>query len=709
MVLRRWLTDRPLWVGIIAIVAFGSLPTAGADPGGIERFAGGPTTGEPALESQLNLPRGVAVAPDDSTYISDEGNYRVVRVASDGTLAHVAGIGDPASSGDGGPASGAAIHTPHDLEFDESGALFIAEEGASNGRVRRIDPSTGVITTVAGGGRSLEATRQAFTQQLQMPATLASISVSGITVAGTHLYIADHYQHVVYEVDLAAQDPQISVVAGRYSTGGFAGDGGPATSALLDEPLDVEVGPTGTLYIADGENRRIRAVDAVGNISTFAGSGTCCTTSNGVPALTARFDLLSGLDWHAGNLYLSDLAGRIYRIDAGEMIWRVAGFGVSQGEGVPAMSARIRIPASLALDLDGNILVPTDNRIRRIDASTATIATIVGSTTFGDGGRALNATIYSPTGLATWNGSVWISQSSGNRVRRVFPDGTITTVAGGGTATAADGLPANSVSLRSDGIDADSLGNLFIATPNAPRIWRVDASTGLLSTVAGTGTTGFSGDGGPATAADLDGPTDVDVAPDGRVLIADATNRRVRMVDNDGTIRTVAGNGIYGTGGDLGPAVAASLRLVYGVAWDGVGGFYIADIGARSVRHVDAAGTITTVAGRGVIATGFLGPELSRPVENIPARSASLGEITDVIVAPDGSLIIPDASRSVVWKVDTLGFLHVVAGNGFVGGSGDGGPATAARLTRPNAVALDSAGALYIAEDYVHRIRRVQP
>jgi hypothetical protein len=304
-------------------------------------------------------------------------------------------------------------------------------------------------------------------------------------------------------------------------------------------------------------------------------------------------------------------------------------------------------------------------------------------------------------------GNLFIADASNHRVRRVdAASGIITTVAGGVSLVfpdIGDGGPATSARLRLlSGVAVDAVGNLFIADRNHQRIRRVDASTGIITTVAGTGFRGFSGDGFPATSASLGDPSGVAVDAFGNLFIADERNHRIRRVDAaSGIITTVAGNGIRGFSGDGGLATSASLRNPFDVALDAAGNLFIADASNHRIRRVDAAsGIITTVAGGGFSVFPDIG-------DGGPATSASLAFPTGVAVDAAGNLFIADNSNQRIRRVAPSGVITTVAGDGSFGFSGDGGPATQASLAGPRGVAVDSAGSLFIADERNHRIRRV--
>ncbi len=275
----------------------------------------------------------------------------------------------------------------------------------------------------------------------------------------------------------------------------------------------------------------------------------------------------------------------------------------------------------------------------------------------------------------------------------------------GASGFSGDGGPATAASLAGPvGVAVGADGSVYIADFGPNRIRRVGAD-GIITTVAGNGTIGFSGDGGPATTASLHFPTSVALAPDGSLYFVDSVNLRIRRVGLDGIITTVAGNGTIGSSGDGGPATAASLALPVGVAVGTDGSLYIADTGSGRIRRVGADGIITTVAGNGTY--GFSGDGGS-------ATAASLAGPGGVAVSADGSVYFADSGNNRVRRVGPDGIITTVAGNGSGGFSGDGGLATAASLNNPSGIAVGGDGSLYIgvagiANSGNSRIRQIKP
>jgi sugar lactone lactonase YvrE len=320
----------------------------------------------------------------------------------------------------------------------------------------------------------------------------------------------------------------------------------------------------------------------------------------------------------------------------------------------------------------------------------------------GDGGPATSAVLNVPYGVAMMpDGGFVASSLSNDEVRRVSPDGTITTLAGGLlNGFSGDGGPATSARLNLPmGVAVQPDGGVLIADSNNHRIRRVSPE-GTISTVAGNGTEGFSGDGGPATAAQLDLPVAVAATRDGGFLIADYLNNRIRRVSPAGTITTVAGIGAEGFSGDGGPATSARLGFPNSVSATADGGFLIADFVNNRVRRVSPDGTITTIAGTG--GWGFSG-------DGGPATQAQLNSVAEAVETADGGLLIVDTGNNRVRRVSPDGTITTVAGiGGFPGSfSGDGGLATLAGLNAPGGVALTASGGFLIADSNNNRVRFV--
>ncbi len=328
----------------------------------------------------------------------------------------------------------------------------------------------------------------------------------------------------------------------------------------------------------------------------------------------------------------------------------IAGTGTSGfgGDGGPAITARLDWPIGVTVDAAGNLYIPDRNnhRVRKVDTE-GIITTIAGTGVggySGDGGPAADAQLYLPWGVAVnAAGIIYIADFSNHRVRKVDTEGIITTIVGTGVGGySGDGGPATDAQI--DGpfeVAMDAANNIYIADRHNHCIRKVDTS-GVISTVAGNGVAGYSGDGGPAANAQLNGPFGLAMDAAGDIYIADYYNHRIRKVNTSGVISTVAGNGVGGYSGDGRSATDAQLHLPYRVAVDAVGNIYIADYNNRRIRKVDTSGVISTVAGNGVL--GYSG-------DGGPSVDAQLSGPVGVAVDAAGNLYIADLWNDCIRKI----------------------------------------------------------
>ena len=560
-----------------------------------------------------------------------------------------------------------------------------------------------IINTVAGGG---VGDGGAATSAGLLGSYGAAVDSAG------NLYVADAGNNRIRKI--AAATGVISTVAGNGS-GSFAGDGGVATSASLASPSGVAVDSAGNLYVADTGNHRIRKITAAtGIISTVAGNGPYLYAGDGGAATSASLSYPKGVAVDsAGNFYVADSGHNLIRkvTAATGLITTVAGNGrcCYTGDGGAATSASLFSPSSVTIDQTGNLYVADsyNHRIRKITAATGIISTVAGNDTYGftgDGGAATSASLYIPMGVAVDNaGNLYVADSSNGRIRKItMATGVITTVAGNNSSGfTGDGGPATSASLQYPaGITIDSAGNLYIAD-HAGLIRKVTAATGVISTVAGNRISDFIGDGGAATSAGLLSPQGVAVDSVGNFYVADRLSHRIRKVTAaTGVITTVAGNGSGSYAGDGGAATSASLNEPYSVAVDGAGNIYVADRLDHRIRKITAAtGVISTVAGNGgACYTG----------NGVAATDTCLASPHGVAVDSAGNLYVAQAEDNRIRKITAAtGVISIVAGDGGAGFSGDGAAATRTSLNYPDGVAVDSAGNLYVADSYNQRIRKI--
>ena len=744
--------------------------------------------GCPSADSALSNPTGVAVDSAGNLYIADANDNIIRKVsAATGEITTVAGtVSASGFSGDTGPATSAELNNPNAVAVDAAGDLFIVDLG--NVRIREVSAATGDINTIAGNGS------KGYTGD-HNPATSAEFSSPGgiaVNPAGTLVYIGDSGNHVVRLVNLTTGIITTYAGNGTIGTldqGGNIGVGGPATSAELGSPNGVALDSQGNLYIADTYNSAIWKVTAsTGTISVVVGNGHPNYGGDGGQATVATLYFPIGVTVaSSGNLFIADTQNCIIREvnTATGIITTVAGNTQSAGgncqnpnftlagvkDGGPATLAELYEPDGVAVDSKGNIYIADtqDNRIRKVAAANSLPQTNVGSAS-----AAQNVPLYISNSLSI--SSITVAQSLGGLQeftvgaisgcvadgvtqngagsicmvpitfhpgypglqeaplevvtsagtfyfglsgiglgpQAALLPGVITTVAGTGVGGyTGDNGPATSATFYGVfDVAVDYAGNQYIDDYNNNVFRKVAAATGIVTTFAGSGTVGTSGDNGPATSAEFLLALAAGTDAAGNVYIADTNNNRIREVNAvTGIITTdvgvccgVAGaftTGASGYNGDGIPSDDAKLTLPYGVATDGAGNLYIADFGNNRIREVSAAtGLISTVGGNGT--GGYTG-------DNGPATSAELNSPDAIAVDSAGNIYFADSYNRVIRKITAAtGIITTVAGDGTFGETGDNGPATSAELKMPTGVAVDAAGDLYITDLNTFNVRKVE-
>ena len=446
----------------------------------------------------------------------------------------------------GQPATQAVLVRPTGVALDGLGNVYIADAGhlrSLQSRLRREIHHRGwkrQLTVTPDGGK----------------ATSAGLCPQGgiASDAAGNLYIPDSLSNSIRKVDTKGT---ITTAAGTLGSEGFSGDQGQATSARLNDPLDVAIDPDGTLWIADTYNFRVRKVMA-GTILTVAGNAGWGYAGDGGAATSAQLGGPTAVALDAsGNLFIADSNNaRIRKVDKTRTIATVAGDGVPGSSGDPgaAIDAQLYAPTGVAVDAAGDIYIAdgTASELRKVDAS-GNIGTLTGS------GRAVSVTLDAA-------GNRYVSDTD-NRVRKIDANGVITIVAGNGTpGSLGDGAAATAAQLNlPQGIALDALGNLYIADRGNNRVRKVDLAHNI-TTVAGDGTWGHAGENVPAITAELSTPMGVAFDPKGNLLIADSSS--VRQVDKNGIITTLAGG----------------LNSAQGIAVDSGGRIYVGETGNGVVR-----------------------------------------------------------------------------------------------------------------------------
>ncbi len=649
--------------GIITTVA-GEAPISG------NATTGGTTNGytgdnRKATLAHLNSPSGIASDQAGNLYIADTTNNRIRKVDTNGIITTFAGNGVASNTGDGGPAVLASLWNPEGVLADVNGNVFIAD--TRNNRIRLVNPS-GIISTVAGTCLPLFSRSGTTGQSVSIPCAGGTANGSSGGAAG-------------------------------FSFPGIAGsDGSLATQAPLNAPRGLALDVNGNLYVADS--------------CPLTGTPAACTTGTGFVGSNNRIRIIS----------------------PSGVINTVAGGGTLPNDGVQALRASLNVPRAVTIDPNGRVVFADslNGRIKAIDPVTGTIVTLAGQSIFGgDGGPGPSAFLSNPRGVAVDGaGNIYIADTNNNRIREVT-GGIINTIAGTGAAGFAGDLsatqliaPATSARLSAPSCIASSAGGLvYFADRGNNRVRRI-ASDGTITTIAGNGTSGFSGNGQPAVNAMLNSPNCVALDSTGQILaIADTGNNAIRLITlATGLISTPAGNCnnatgvcVSGSSGDGDFATFSYLNGPQGVAIDPSGNIFIADTGNHLVREILAAnGVIQTVAGisgssgsdgdDADVTTGLFNARIDPPAVgsrlNLPG-----GVATDSV----GNIYIADSANNRIRRVNAAQtYIQTIAGNTISPGFTEGGLGNTALVTAPSAITVDSAGNVYFT-DRIGVVRQLTP
>lgn len=680
----------------------------------INTIAGGGPNGVTAVNASAGYPEGIAFDSGGNAYIADSYANQILKVSGSGTVTVVAGNGTTGYSGDGGPATGAALNLPLGIFLDSAGDIFIADSG--NALIREVIASTGVIQTVAGNftaGPGYSGDGGSATQaQLDTP--------SGIFVDGSgNIFIADTGNSLIREVILSSGD--IQTVVGTPGAPGYV-DGVLATNAQLAGPQGVFLDTAGNIFVADSLNNVVRVVNTSAQPITIDGS----------PSIQPG--------------YVQTVVGTQYAYT---------------GSCSASPATNLCLPTGIFVDGSENIYIADNNNlaIREFSASGAlsTVAGTIGSecTTYrttgcgnGASATAVTAQLNYPNGVfVDSSGDIYIADSEDFVVREVVASsGNIQAFAGNGfEAYSGDGgSPTNAELNNPGGVFVDGAGNVYIADTsnsvirfinNTSSAYTVPGTTAVIQpgdvgTVAGNGAPGYSGDGGLATTAQLNFPQGVFVDSAGNIFISDSGNNVIRkVIASSGNIQTIVGNGVQCTNqsttkcGDGGAPLSAQLDNPLAVAVDVSGNIFIADTDDDAIRVVNVStsaaltfgpsisvppSAILTVAG-----TLNLDCNSSQAPANCGdgavANAAYLFQPAGVTIDAHDNIFIADTFNHAIRQVSsTTGIVQTVAGTIKTSGfSGDGALATSAELDSPQGVFVDSANDIFIADSDNAAIREV--
>lgn len=651
-----------------------------------------------AVNAGLAAPYSYAVDASGNIYIACVNDNRVRKIdATTFTITTVAGTGVAGYSGDNGLAVNAKLNFKGGfpgIAIDKSGNIYISDY--KNNRIRKIDVATKIITTIANTSGIADYKGD------NGVATSAKISgPAGIWVDNSNnIYFADNNNSVIRRIDGTTNI--ITTIAGNGSPN-FGGDNGVPTSAYLSYPEKFVFDSKGVLYIADEFNFRIRQVKN-NVITTIAGNGSPAYSGDGDPAVNASIGTPTGIAVDASdNIYFVDNYNSVVRkIDAQtKKISTVAGDGYAgyYGDGGNAANAELSNPTDIYIDKNDNIYIvdKDNNRIRRIDASTKIISTFIGDGTdgFNSTPDALKAQL-NPQAIVSDGTNLFIAEGTYYDVRQINVTNNAFPVAGAPDVDPAyaskgfsgdNGLATQAKLNAPVDVKLDASGNIFIADVFNNRIRKVDAATNTITTIAGTGTAGFSGDNGVPTSAQLNAPYGIAFDKNGNLYIADAQNNRVRKITiSTNKISTIAGTGSAISGADGSVATSTALNSPYSVAVDASLNVFVLEKGVGKVRKIDAS------------------------TQKVSTILFNAHVLTAIALDKKNNVLVSDSTDNVVLRIDaTTSAVTTIAGNGTAGYSGDGGDASYASLNGPRGLFADNLGYVYVADAGNQVVRKFTP
>jgi sugar lactone lactonase YvrE len=515
-----------------------------------------------------------------------------------------------------------------------------------------------------------------------------------------------------------------SGVAGYYDDAGV--------SAQFNRPNGIVVDATGTIYVADQNNHRIRKITAAGVVTTLAGSGTPGFTDG--TGTSAQFNSPTGVAVDgSGNIYVADSGNNsIRKITSSGVVSTLAGSstpGLSDGTG---SAAQFYTPYGITVDNSGNIYVSgyDSHRIRKI-TPTGTVTTLAGSSYGFADGMGSSAKFFSPLGLAVdSSGNIYVSDERNNKIRKITPAGLVSTLAGSGAQGFSDGIgttaqfhypfgiaidnsdnlyvsdnynskirkvtPQGMVTTIASvyypyGIAVNGLGDIYVAASFQHKVEKI-SQTGsvIVNTLAGSAAIGFAD--GSGTAAQFKYPTGVASDDSGTVYVADTQNNRIRKITSAGVVTTLAGSGAQGFADGTG--TAAQFNNPTGVSVDGTGNVYVADSGNNRIRKITSSGNVSTLAGSGASGNA-----------NGVGTQAQFYLPQSIYVDLGGTVYVADKGNHLIRKITSAGVVTTLAGSGTAGFADDTG--TAAQFNSPYSVAVDTSGTVYVADQSNNRIRKI--
>jgi sugar lactone lactonase YvrE len=669
------------WGTGLALIAGGMPPAHAGVVYNWSNFAGWPggwgNADGPGATARFTDPHALAVDADGNTYVADTANHTIRKITPAGFVTTLAGRSRESGYADG-TCDAARFRGPQGVAIDLAGNLYIADRG--NHIIRKITPG-GQVTTLAGlvltGG---SADGMGSEARFRNPSGAATDSAGNV-------FVADEGNSTIRRI---TPEGLVTTLAGLAGNSGSAD--GMGSEARFYGPHSIAIDGTGNLYVADNLNCTIRKITPEGLVATLAGTPMQHGSADGTGA-GARFYYPQGVAADvAGCVYVADtLNSTVRRITPEGVVTTLAGLAeVRGGVDGAGSAARFRFPYGLTVDNAGRLIVAdTDNHAIRKITPEEVVTTLAGLAP-GSGitdGTGSAARFVAPAGLAADNaGNVYAADAGRHTIRKVTPEGVVTTLAGtpGQTGGSADGTGSAALFNSPEGVAADSAGNLYVADTANHTIRKV-APDGMVTTLVGlAGTSGSTDDVG--SAARFSGPYGIAADSEGNLYVADTGNHAIRKITPDGMVTTLAGRA-GSQGSTDGTGSAARFYRPCGLATDSEGNLYVADTYNHTIRKVTPAGVVTTLAGLAHAAGSADGM----------GRAARFWRPSDVALDVEGNVYVTDMSNCTIRKVTPAGLVTTIGGTpGVIGGAG--GLGGAADFTDLRAITVDFAGNLYVAD-----------
>ncbi len=638
---------------------------------GASGYADG-TTASPKYYS----PTGIAIATSGNMYIADSQNHCIRKITASGLVSTLAGAG-LAGFANGSP-NQALFNTPYAVAVDAAENVYVIE--STSNAIRKIT-TAGVVSTFAGN-----VSTAGYLDGPGATALFSSPKGLDVDTAG-NVYVADADNNRIRKISSTGV---VSTFAGSGVSGYFDAQG---ISAKFNNPTSVAVTNSGALYVSDTSNNRIRSIATSGMVTTFAGSGASGTVNG--QGTSAQFNAPRALTVDAsGTVYVVDYSNnRIRKITNAGLVSTLAGTGAFGAANGPGTSATFRYPAGIAVNAAGEVFLAdvTNNCIRKITTSGVT-STFSGSAVRGleNGQGGTMAMLNGPVAVAvTATGIIYVIDDFNSCIRKITANGIVTTFAGNSDPGYADGAGSSALFNSPKGIAVDASGAIYVADTFNNRIRKI-TSSGVVTTIAGDGTTGYLD--GQGTSAKFNNPYALTVDSVGNIYVADTKNHRIRKISTSGVVTTVAGYILSGFAD--GASNVARFKNPQGITIDNSTGIlYVVDATNNRIRKIATDGSVSTFAGSYQGYADDLG------------IAANFNNPIGIAIDSAKNLYVGDYYNSVIRKVDPTGLVSTYAGNGvseFLDGIGN-----VASFYFPVGVAADTSGNVYAADSYTQRIRKI--